>query len=428
MTIASRSLTLFGAVLLAAVPAHKVHASESDSAIEQLQAQVRALQAEVAELRKQNAPEFKAAPQFKSESGMSFKVRGRLNYDVGYVANPNDAIDTKNLGFNSRVRRARLGVEGDLPGGFSYKAEADFNNNTIYWADLLLEYAPEGQPFSVAIGHRETFQGLEQIASSRFLSFMERAQMSDAFVHDRRLGVSAGFASGDLRIDTGIFNDTVNTDLANDDWLFAVRATYAPELAGGLVHLGGNYQHRKFQSNARQFRYRARPFLRTTDVRFVDTDVLPAESDNIYGVELAGIFGSLHVASEAQWVKVNALDTAAAKPDLFAAYAEVGYWLTGETRGYKDGRWDRTKVRNPFDKGGAGAFQVNLRYDRLDLRDRAAGIDGGTQTGYLASLIWQPIDYVRFIAQYVRAEIEHSPSALDSFGVDIYGMRAQFDF
>ena len=32
-------------------------------------------------------------------------------------------------------------------------------------------------------------------------------------------------------------------------------------------------------------------------------------------------------------------------------YFEVGYYLTGESRGYKGGKWDRTKVLNPFDKG-----------------------------------------------------------------------------
>ena len=48
-----------------------------------------------------------------------------------------------------------------------------------------------------------------------------------------------------------------------------------------------------------------------------------------------------------------------------------GYFFTGETRGYKDGLWDRTKVLKPFSKGGLGAFQVIGRVDYLDL-DRQA--------------------------------------------------------
>ena len=42
-------------------------------------------------------------------------------------------------------------------------------------------------------------------------------------------------------------------------------------------------------------------------------------------------------------------------------------YLTGETRGYKGGKWDRTKVLKPFSKGGWGAFQINGRVDYLDL-------------------------------------------------------------
>ena len=54
-------------------------------------------------------------------------------------------------------------------------------------------------------------------------------------------------------------------------------------------------------------------------------------------------------------------------PSFWGGYIEAGYFLTGETRGYKNGTWDRTKVLKPFSKGGWGAFQVNGRVDYLDL-------------------------------------------------------------
>ena len=46
-------------------------------------------------------------------------------------------------------------------------------------------------------------------------------------------------------------------------------------------------------------------------------------------------------------------------PSFWGGYIEAGYFLTGETRGYKNGTWDRTKVLKPFSKGGSGAFQIN---------------------------------------------------------------------
>ena len=54
-------------------------------------------------------------------------------------------------------------------------------------------------------------------------------------------------------------------------------------------------------------------------------------------------------------------------PSFWGGYVEAGYFLTGETRGYKAGAWDRTKVLKPFSKGGFGAVQVIGRVDYLDL-------------------------------------------------------------
>ena len=55
-------------------------------------------------------------------------------------------------------------------------------------------------------------------------------------------------------------------------------------------------------------RYRARPFTQLTDVRFVDTGNFAAKSDDIIGLEAAGIFKSLHIAAEGQYLKSNAYD------------------------------------------------------------------------------------------------------------------------
>jgi hypothetical protein len=56
-------------------------------------------------------------------------------------------------------------------------------------------------------------------------------------------------------------------------------------------------------------------------------------------------------------------------------YVDVSLFLTGETRPYKEGRFDRVKVKNPvqWEKGngfrGWGAWQIAGRYDFLSLSD-----------------------------------------------------------
>ena len=88
--------------------------------MEFLKAQVGALQAQVEALSARTAkaePTWKGAPQWAND-GFSFKLRGRFMYDTAFIDSPFATVPNKNLGFNSRVRRLRLGAEGTLQGDF----------------------------------------------------------------------------------------------------------------------------------------------------------------------------------------------------------------------------------------------------------------------------------------------------------------------
>lgn len=481
---------------------------DAQAKIELLQAQVEALQESITQIQAAQAkatPTWKGTPQLEDkDAGWSFKVRGRIQYDVGFVSNPDDAVITRNMGFNARARRIRLGGEGTMPGGFGYKCEMDFANGTTGFGDCIVSYAPVGKPFSVDIGNQETNNGLEQITSSRFSSFIERAAFDDAFINTRRLGINLGYvnAAGDFRAKAGLWAaHSIDASLDNDGWIGAARLVYSPLMDGNQLHFGLNYQHREFQSNNgstaststgapstnQLARYRARPFTQLTDQRFVDTGNFAAKSDDIIGVEAAGIFKSFHVAGEAQFTKTNAYDAgdtvtfdpasedpvdsldpfngsqfvSDGNPSFWGGYIEAGYFLTGETRGYKNGLWDRTKVLKPFSQGGWGAFQVIGRVDYLDLASNklksgctnnfVTGVctapsqatllgKGGTQLGFLAGLTWIPEDYFRILLNYSHASIKGGPLAAQvesdstkpiderKYGNDTVQMRFQIDF
>ncbi len=482
--------------------------ADTQAQIDALQAQVKALQEALNKVQAtigKATPSWKGAPLVEDKKdGWSFKPRGRLQYDVGYVSNPNDSILTRNLGFATRARRIRLGAEGTIPGGFGYKVEMDFANAGVAFGDAILTYSPKDTPIILTIGNHETFNGLEQMASSRYSSFVERAAFDDAFINTRRLGISAGYttSAGDLRVNAGLFAaHAIDSSLDNDGWIGAARAVYSPLVGGDQLHFGVNYQHREFQSNNgatlatssgqpsinQLARYRARPFSQLTDQRFVDTQNFAAKGDDIIGVEAAGIFKSLHLVAEGQYMRVNAYDAgdtlafnAASEdpvdvldqfpspnqfvprgnPAFWGGYVEAGYFVTGESRGYKAGLWDRTKVLKPFSKGGLGAFQVLARADYLDLDSRklrngctnnfltgvcSGGLHpqkGGTQLGLLAGLTWIPEDYFRVLLNYSHAFIEGGPLAATvepttesskpvnkrKYGVDAVQARFQIDF
>lgn len=484
---------------LLTVSPDEANAAASDQRAELLEAQISSLQAQLDELKKalpKATPSWKGAPQWAdADEGWAFKVRGRVMLDAAYAGKPDNYVANRNFGFNTRIRRARLGVEGTIPGGFAYKAEADFANSTVGFGDVIVSYAPSNKPFSATIGNFETLNGMEQMTSSRWSSFIERAQINDAFINTRRLGAAIGFKTADnlFRLEAGMFTaHTIDASVDNDGWIGSARATYTPQLLGGFVHMGASYQHRVFQSNdngvasvsagapsTNQFaRYRARPFLQTTDVRMVDTGSLAATGDDILGAELYGVFKSLHLGGEAQYLKARSYDpgtistgldafaggsgvTPDGNPGFFGGHFEIGYFLTGETRGYKNGLWDRTKVLNPLSKGGSGAFQITGRFDYLNLNSTklqnavttnfATGATtlasatsrlarGGTQTGYLLGLTWIPQDNLRFLLNYIHTEVKGGPLAATvlpastapinerSYSTDALAVRASFDF
>lgn len=477
---------------IGAVSDAEANASATDAQIALLNAQLSALQAQIDDMKKGVAkatPAWKGAPQFEDKSaGFSWKVRGRFMLDGAYAGKPS-AVATRNAGFNTRVRRVRLGVEGTLPGDFGYKAEMDFANSSVGFGDVILSYNKKGSPLTFSLGNMESLDGMEQQSSSRWSSFIERAQINDAFGNSRRLGLSVGWKSSDnlLRADVGAFSShSIDSTLDNQGWIGAARVTYTPNVLNGFVHLGVNYQHREFAKNnfvsgaqaitaagglpatGQSLRYRARPFLQTTDLRYVDTSAFAAKGDDIIGGEIYGVFKSLHLGGEAQYVKVNAYQAGALQtgmdafsagntalvangnPSFWGGHFEIGYFLTGETRGYKNGLWDRTKVLNPLGKGGMGAFQVIGRVDYLNLdsgklksgftNNFTTGTSvasnsttrGGKQIGYLAGLTWIPTDYVRFLLNYIHTEVRGGPTSVTvgtrNYATDSVALRAQFDF
>ena len=209
---------------------------------------------------------------------------------------------------------------------------------------------------------------------------------------------------------------------------------FAPRPGETQLHFGASAHYRSngdLDDGGAATRYRQRPFLHTTDTRFLATPALAVADETGYGLEAALVGGPFHAAAEAYWLRPDAAGLAR-NPTFFGGYVEAGWFVTGETRGYRGGRWDRTRVGNPVggEDGGAGAFQINLRYDHLDLNSGA--IRGGVQDGYLASLIWIPQDYVRFLlnAGHLRYRDSAVPAAGGdrSYGVNVIGARAQIDF
>ena len=397
--------------------------------IDQLEGELAATKTEAAEAGQvvdAPAPAADSEPvsTLAKSDGWSFKPRGRLMFDAGFTNAP-DSTGASD-GFGNEVRRARLGASGDMPGGFGYKFEVDFAGNEISVADAILSY--ENGPIEIAIGQHNNFQSLEELTSSLHTTFIERAAFTDAFGFERRLGASITYARGDVLAQAGVFTDNLeDTDSKNRG--ADARIVFMPKAGDTQLHFGGSFHYNDLDDPAAQLRYRQRPLVHFTSQRFIDTRSMGADSETGYGLEAAAIAGRFHAAAEGYWQSVD-MPGVADDPTFFGGYVEAGVFLTDDTRGYKGGKFDRTKPSSPVGEGGIGSVQFTLRYDHLNLND--AGIVGGRQAGYFAALVWKPTDYTALMLNYGRLQytdaILPTASGDTSYGVDAIGMRAQIDF
>ncbi len=364
------------------------------------------------------------APTIKSESGWTFKPRGRIQYDVGFTNVPDST--GRSDGWNDEFRRFRLGASGDIPGGFGYKVEADFAGNAFEFNDVLLTY--KAGKATISLGQMNNFQSLEELSSSLHTTMIERAAFTDAFGFERRVGLAVEVKSGDVLAQGGVFTENIET-FSEENRGADARLVYAPKIGNTQVHVGGSVHYADLETGS-TVRYRQRPLVHFTDERFVDTGSLGAESEFGFGFEGAMIAGPVHLAAEGYWQNLDR-PGALTDPTFFGGYAEAGVFLTpGDTRGYSSGKFDRTKPERPLGRGGIGSVQLNLRYDYLDLDD--GGIAGGKQNGVYVSLAWKPTAYTLLLANYGKLEYDgavHPAAGGDrSYTADAFGIRAQIDF
>lgn len=419
------------------VSEERARADAAEAKLAQTQAEASAARAETAKLvaaapaKPATEVTWDGAPKLATKDGWSFKPRGRLQVDVAGVDAPTGIAAQQSLGIATEFRRAYIGFDGTMPGGFGYRVEADLANSSVDLTDLYLTYKASPK-LTLTLGQHKPFQSMEDMTSDLFTSFMERAAFNSAFGFERRIGFSGTYTGKAVLVQAGVFSDNAG-DLSatggdsNNSYSFDGRIVFMPKLDEGQLHLGGSVHVRDFNDAASNTRYRARPFVHTTDLRLVNTNNFSATGETGYGAEFAYVNGRFHATAESSWMRARR--PGFVDPTFNGGYAEVGMLLTDDKTAYKNGAYDRIRPKNPLGKGGMGALQANLRYDWLDLSDGV--ILGGKQQIAGVSLVWMPTDYVRFLVNYGHLWLDDAQVKAGSSGdyqADSLGLRAQFDF
>ncbi len=361
----------------------------------------------------------------EAKSEWQIKPRWRVQYDVAEVDGP---AALPGAGSFDDLRRARIGVDIKAPHGFLARIEGEFSSDPIEFTDAYVGWSGKG--INITAGQHKNFTPLDEMTSNLNISFMERPAFSSAFGYGRRTGISAGYAKGDWAINGGVFTDPLIqlNDVKSNSISADFRGVWSPQLGKIKLHLGAAYHWRNLEDFGNiTTRYRQRPFVRISDTRYIGTPALTVAKEQRYGLETAAVSGRFHGAAEVHWL--NASRPGLADPKFFGGYAEAGFFLTNDSRPLKGGVFGAIKPKKPLGNGGIGAVQVNVRYDYLDLNSK--GVTGGKQDGYLASLIWTPVDFLRLMVNYARLDYSDAAIAVAgdrNYSVDVVAARVQLSY
>jgi phosphate-selective porin OprO/OprP len=141
------------------------------------------------------------------------------------------------------------------------------------------------------------------------------------------------------------------------------------------------------------------------------------------GAEIATVQGPF--SAQAEYITTSVQRDADRDLDFDGWYAQASYFLTGESRQYKDGKFARVTPKSIVGEGGIGAWELALRFSTLDLSD--ADIDGGEADSVTLGMNWYPTPTLRFTANYVDV-LDVEGGANDGDEPSVLQLRSQWAF
>ena len=379
------------------------------------------------------------------DGNIKLKFGGRYMYDMSWIGGRDmERYGGLDLTDGFETRRGRLYVEGELWKNLKFKWEYDWSGGGSVVRDAYLEFKKLPTVGNLRLGHFKEPFSLDELTSSRFITFMERG-VPNMMAPGRNGGAMIHNTLFDKRVTwaAGVFRETAAADggqiQSDGTYNFTTRVTWLPvyeDEGRHLVHLGGAYSYRHL--DAQQIRFRERPEVHIIPVRPVTTAFFDVRDANLYGAEGAVVWGPFHAEAEYIAMDMKCHEALSGFPGFHARhqpdptfhgyYVQAGYFLTGETRPYKtsDGTFDRVKPKKPYGQGGWGAWEVAYRFSYLDTDSHR--ISGGKYWDQTVGLNWYLNNNVRIMWNYVHAYVDYGHEPNDRADANAITMRVQFDF
>lgn len=440
------------AILLAAAPAF----AQSQSQMDRLEQQIRDLQQQLDSMKSQvtdtqsqvqqvqkdtvDLPKVQLVgghPGFVSKDGQnSLLFTGRLHFDMGDYPSVSGSKHSLQSGVNAR--RARLGVLGTVGGVWGYTFIGDFGSSNDSGSPTIEDAHVSYLGFTptvIDLGYTDIPWTLGEATSSNDLMFIERSSAQT---------VATAFGGGDARSTLGIHSNGSNwwggfylTGPAIGDQHGVSNSGMTAQLArftfnpyqgpdNATIHLGVNGAYLNHGKNGKTLTLSDRPELRVDPTTFLSTGALTIDSGDVLGAEAAATYDNFYVDGEYFHYDVN-LPSGASDLGFDGGYVQASYTFGGRRTYNKGaGAYSGVKPDHPLDSSfsGWGAWELAARYSTVDLNDGT--VTGGKQNTYAAGINWYPNTTIKFMLDYIHADVRDKPGA--NLSMDAVAARAQFAF
>jgi len=376
---------------------------------------------------------------FKSDDGnfqMRLDTRFYINASI-FLDDPEDILSNQ-----SNLRKARFAVKTRLWKVWSFEWDIDIaDGEMVEVKDMYVSYGGFNNSH-IKFGNFKQPLGMEELNSSRLLTFPERALPMLAFETDRQFGLEyskwghMGKIPFNLR--SSIFTQTLTNESKHDyekkehetGGGAAARFVVAPVISENmLVHVGAAFAYEMPYDESEKLEYKSEAETKSGDLEWFDTGGI-AQADHSRKIAAEGVFQYKNFHLQGEFVQTTVcridgaveidpetlVETPLEDPTFIGGYAYLSWLITGERRPWElaEGEFGQVLPKNKK----SGAWEIAARYSHLNLTDEDADIYGGAGNIITLGLNWYANPNVKIQMAYSMVDLDANANSDGEYNFD----------
>jgi phosphate-selective porin OprO/OprP len=332
-------------------------------------------------------------------------------------------FENKNPMSNGTImRKVTFAMKTIIWKNWQAEVDVDYGEAVLDLRDAFVQYNFPTVDLSLKVGNFKEPFGLDELISSRLLTFMERSSSSNAIALGRRVGFSANYWTNYGQATVGVFGHEVGTRIdkgtADEGFSTNLRITAAPlNEHGKNLHIGVAASYKTPDAatgaplNSTEVKSRTETYV--FDPKLLHTGTIADINYwNRVSGELMGVFGPFYFQAEYLGMKITRWY---GKPaiKLGGEYALLSWMVTGETREYFVDEGESGPIEAP--KHSWGALELAARYSICDLNDTNAGIKGGKSNILTLGVNYYPASTIKFMLNYAIVKLDNNATSNGKF-------------